>query len=154
MKAIIGRRSHSMLRCQITTHISSGQSQATATHSPTSRAILLYPPRRPVSHEHRGSQEKRFVMPREYTCSSIRCQRFYTEDLGEVVEHIRRAHDNGSLKRPQALGTPDAHGHVWYCFECESRSGNDHSSFNSDQAIWAHLSCRHEYCVSTIENLA
>lgn len=93
-------------------------------------------------------------MTREYGCTDIRCQRFYTEDLGEVIEHIRRAHNNGSLRRLHALGTRDTHGHLWYCYDCESRSGNDHSSFNSHQAMWNHLSHRHEHCVRTIENLA
>jgi hypothetical protein len=93
-------------------------------------------------------------MPREYGCADIRCQQFYSENLSGAIEHVRRAHSNGSLKRPHALDTPDTHGHLWYCFECESRSGNDHSSYDSDQAMWDHLSRRHEYCVSTIEKIA
>jgi hypothetical protein len=98
-------------------------------------------------------KKKNFIMPQGYGCADARCQHFYTEDLSGVIEHVRRAHNDGLLKRPHALGTPDTHGHLWYCFECDSRSGNDHSSYDSDQAMWDHLSRCHEYCVSTIENL-
>lgn len=70
--------------------------------------------------------------------------------LGEVIEHLRSKHLS-FIRRPNALGFSDSHGHVWYCFHCESKTGNDHRSFQSDKAMWDHLNDRHDHQLDGIK---
>ncbi|KAF2210294.1 hypothetical protein CERZMDRAFT_121893 [Cercospora zeae-maydis SCOH1-5] len=90
-------------------------------------------------------------MPGLFSCTDETCQWFYTEDLGEVLDHIRSTHRNGFVKRPSALGTPDSHGHRWYCFRCIGKLGKDHKSFDTHRAMWDHLNAAHDCCLDTIE---
>lgn len=73
-----------------------------------------------------------------YTC------RFHDEDfesMGDAIEHIRRRHVS-FIRRPGRVGCSDSHGHIWYCFDCETKI-NYHRSFDSDSAMWSHLKDRH-----------
>ncbi|KAE8346203.1 hypothetical protein BDV24DRAFT_124458 [Aspergillus arachidicola] len=73
-----------------------------------------------------------------YTCTQ------HDQDLwtqADVNEHLRK-HHAGFIWRPASLGIPDSHGHLWYCFGCESQF-NDHRSYNSDNAMFDHLRQRH-----------
>lgn len=75
---------------------------------------------------------------------------FETEiTLDGLIEHLRRVHHLGFIGRPGALGATDSHGHMWYCFECESDI-KDHRSFDSDKAMWNHLQQRHFYSLDDI----
>jgi hypothetical protein len=76
---------------------------------------------------------------------SSRCQSFCSADLGETIEHLRRDHQPSNIKRPQALGVSDSHGHVWYCHACKGKLGQDHRSYDSDQAMWDHVNQCHEH---------
>ena len=66
----------------------------------------------------------------------------YLSDLQEAIEHIRVYHLS-SITRPGRPGTVDTHGHMWYCWACESRSLKDHRSFDANEAMWEHLRSRH-----------
>ena len=74
-----------------------------------------------------------------------RCQPFSSDGLGEVIEHLRREHEPNNVKRPNALGIPDSHGHLWYCFGCTGAYGKDHKSFGSDRGMWDHLNQCHSH---------
>jgi hypothetical protein len=75
----------------------------------------------------------------EYTCTD------HEEDfcgMDEAIEHLRRHHAS-FIHRPGRLGAADSHGHIWYCFDCESKYLNNHRSFDSHKAMWNHLRDRH-----------
>ena len=63
-------------------------------------------------------------------------------DVRGAIEHIRRLHAS-FIERPKRPGEFDAHGHMWYCFECDTIN-KDHRSFNSDNAMWTHLRRNHD----------
>ena len=73
-----------------------------------------------------------------------RCRPFTSDDLGEAIEHLRRDHEPYHIKRPPAVGVSDSHGHVWYCYACEGKLGQDHMSYDSDRAMWDHLKQCHD----------
>jgi hypothetical protein len=67
-------------------------------------------------------------MPQLYACNDQLCQ--HDQDLyslDEVIEHLRKKHKLSFIKRPNRLGISDGHGHVWYCFQCEAKTGKDHT---------------------------
>lgn len=70
-------------------------------------------------------------------------------DRRAVIEHIRGSHVS-FIRRPGRPGEFDTHGHIWYCFDCESRNFNDHRSYNSDNAMWGHLTQAHNYVFDSI----
>jgi hypothetical protein len=63
-------------------------------------------------------------------------------DRRAVIEHIRGYHVS-FIRRPGRPGDVDSHGHMWYCFECDSRTLNDHWSYDSDNVMWGHLAQSH-----------
>jgi hypothetical protein len=67
------------------------------------------------------------------------CDGRYLWDLGQVIDHLRGVHGWRFIRRPYALGFSDSHGHLWYCFGCDTKLGKGHKSFRSDKAIWDHL---------------
>jgi hypothetical protein len=72
---------------------------------------------------------------------SKRCDRWAEDDLGAVIEHIRKKHGyHATIKRYGKVVEIDGHGHMWYFFQCE-RHSSDHKSFDSHQAFWDHLHC-------------
>ncbi|KAE8135277.1 hypothetical protein BDV38DRAFT_252924 [Aspergillus pseudotamarii] len=73
-----------------------------------------------------------------YACTE-HDQGFWTQ--ADVNEHLRKQHTS-FIKRPARLGIPDSHGHLWYCFGCESQF-NDHRSYGSDKAMFDHLRRSH-----------
>ncbi|CAG8952051.1 hypothetical protein HYFRA_00000787 [Hymenoscyphus fraxineus] len=100
-------------------------------------------------------------MSQKYTCKARRCQLFTADSdkpsinldtLDEVIEHLRSAHKLTYIRRPNRLGIPDTHGHLWYCFhvKCETREGKDHRSFRSDGAMWDHLNACHDWDIDGI----
>jgi hypothetical protein len=87
-----------------------------------------------------------------YACKDQLCQN--NQDLysvGEIIEHLRKKHKLLFIQRPNSLGIADSHGHVWYCFDCETKWGKDHRSFQSDKAMWHHLNDRHDYQLDKIK---
>lgn len=64
--------------------------------------------------------------------------------LNKTIEHLRAKHGLWFIIRPNRLGNPDSHGHVWYCFLCET-SHKDHRSFKSPNDMWKHLSHCHNH---------
>jgi hypothetical protein len=81
-----------------------------------------------------------------YECTGIyqKCHDFCTSGgLGDIFEHLRSSHALDFVRRPGAQGSFDSHGHLWYCFQCDGKSCKDHRSFDSDQAMWAHLDACH-----------
>lgn len=87
-----------------------------------------------------------------YTCEDQLCW----EDQGllslsETIEHLRTKHRLSFIRRPNSLGTSDSHGHVWYCFNCETDIGKDHRSFQSNKAMWDHLNDCHNYQLDNIK---
>ncbi|PGH30874.1 hypothetical protein GX50_06375 [[Emmonsia] crescens] len=84
-----------------------------------------------------------------YTCTEheIVCMA-----LDGVVEHLRAYHTQ-LIKRPGALGVQDSHGHMWYCFICDSDPFKDHRSYNSHTAMWAHLQHKHSSILDSIVRL-
>lgn len=111
---------------------------------------FIGPPRHHIS---KSLEWKHLKMTQGFGCKGDLCQRFYSEDLGHVVEHLRGTHGYRFFSRPHALGTPDSHGHLWWCYGCDGRSGNDHRSYNSGRAMWDHLNRCHDSCMDTIEIL-
>ena len=90
-------------------------------------------------------------MSHSYSCTESSCSDLYLDHLGEVIEHLRGIHGHSfMIRRPFALGMPDSHGNIWYCFGCEGKLGKDHRSFGSDKAMWNHLSALHDSCVDYI----
>jgi len=90
-------------------------------------------------------------MSHYFACNDPLCggdQDLYS--LSEVIEHLRTKHRIPFIRRPQRLGVPDSHGHVWYCFDCEAKSGKNHRSFQSSKAMWSHLNDRHDYQLDMI----
>jgi hypothetical protein len=83
------------------------------------------------------------------SCSS--CAENFS-DLEYAIEHVRKQHNN-DIRRPGAIGCTDSHGHLWYCFGCETAL-KDHKSFDSDEAMMAHLTACHEKCITHIDNLS
>jgi hypothetical protein len=81
---------------------------------------------------------------------SKKSQFWLSQDLGEVIEHLRRNHQPSNIKRPQALGVSTSHGHLWYCFGCGGRYGKDHKSFDSDRDMWEHISKCHDHWLEDI----
>ena len=72
------------------------------------------------------------------------CAEPLTGDKDDAIEHIRKCFNNGYfIRRPGAVGVSDSHGHIWYCFSCETKTKN-HRSFNSDAAMWQHLNDCHD----------
>jgi hypothetical protein len=82
-------------------------------------------------------------MSQSYTCKDTYCNSRYLWDLGQVIEHLRGAHGKSFLRRPCVLGILDSHGHLWYCFGCDTKLGKGYRSFRSDKTMWDHLNtCR------------
>lgn len=71
--------------------------------------------------------------------------------LGEAIEHLRTKHKLCFIRRPHSLGLSDSHGHVWYCFQCGTKTGKDYRSFQSHKAMWDHLNDRHNYQLDKIK---
>lgn len=97
-------------------------------------------------------REQQSTMPKVFSCEDRRCnekEKFH--DLGETIEHLRNDHKLSFIKRPFGLGVSDSHGHVWYCFQCNTDFGKDHRSYQSDQAMWDHLNNKHDHQFSVIE---
>lgn len=93
----------------------------------------------------------RAEMESVYECTDSFCkgnEKLY--ELGEIIEHLRGIHMRSFIVRPQRLGVPDWNGHVWYCFLCETKSGKDHRSFNTHDAMWKHLSDKHDHDLDNI----
>jgi hypothetical protein len=91
-------------------------------------------------------------LPTTYACKAKfpKCKTFSSSNLAEVIEHVRREHEPHNVKRPNALGSPDSHGHLWYYFWCTGAYGKDHRSFGSDQAMWNHLQQYHDHWLADI----
>jgi hypothetical protein len=53
----------------------------------------------------------------------------------KLAKHIRNKHGVDMRCTGQSC---DSHGHVWYCFKCETLL-KDHRSFNSDNAAFDHV---------------
>ena len=58
------------------------------------------------------------------------------ETIEDAIEHARKDHID--IRRPGAVGCSDSHGHVWYCFSCET-DWNDHRSFDSHEAMFRRM---------------
>ena len=54
----------------------------------------------------------------------------------DIAKHLRKKH---GVDIHTTTYDVDAHGHSWYCFSCNSKSGKNHRSFDSDQALFDHL---------------
>eukprot|EP01083_Nonionella_stella_P205404 748015_1 len=61
--------------------------------------------------------------------------------LGDIIETMRKSR-RSMIRGPGNLRIPDNHGHIWYCFECETPMKN-HRSFNSHEAMYAHIQSKH-----------
>ncbi|KKZ66223.1 hypothetical protein EMCG_08049 [[Emmonsia] crescens] len=72
--------------------------------------------------------------------------------LDGVVEHLRASHTQ-LIKRAGALGVQDSHGHMWYCFICDTDPFKDHRSYNSHTAMWTHLRDKHSSILGSIVRL-
>ena len=70
-------------------------------------------------------------------------------DLGDAIEHVRKNHFI-DIRRPGAVGHQDSHGHVWYCFQCETWP-KDHRSFGSNEAMLQHMQSCHGGVISLVE---
>lgn len=91
-------------------------------------------------------------MSQLYTCEDWLCQNDQDLDgVGEVIEHLRTKHGLSFIRRPQSLGVADSHGHIWYCFDCETKMGKNHKSFQSHTAMWDHLNACHDFQVDKIQ---
>jgi len=81
-------------------------------------------------------------MSQLYACEDQLCQHdlnlYY---LDEIIEHLRKKHLS-FIRRPRALGSRDSHGHLWYCYRCETEI-KDHRSFQSNKDMWKHLNSCH-----------
>ena len=86
-------------------------------------------------------------MSQTYVCTDKKCPDEYLDSLGEVIDHLRGTHR--IIQRPHALGVPDSHGHIWYCF-CFGQLSQYHKSFNSHRAMWDHLNSKHDDCLDYI----
>jgi hypothetical protein len=81
------------------------------------------------------------------SCSS--CAEIF-DDLEDAIEHVRQ-HHTSDIRRPGAVGCADSHGHLWYCFGCETTL-KDHRSFNSHEAMWSHLKNCHHFDIVRLED--
>ena len=68
----------------------------------------------------------------------------YLSTQGAAIDHLRGSHRFTWIRRPHAVGVADNHGHVWYCFKCLGKWGQDHRSFDSHRAMWDHLCDKHD----------
>ena len=59
-------------------------------------------------------------------------------EIHDIGKHLRKYH-----RLDIRLAESDSHGHSWYCFSCNSKSGKNHRSFDSDQALFDHLRTVH-----------
>ena len=66
--------------------------------------------------------------------------------LGDVIENCRRSNPS-SIRRPHSVGVQDTHGHIWYCFKCQTYPKN-HRSFNSHKEMHAHITKTHSEWIS------
>jgi hypothetical protein len=73
----------------------------------------------------------------------------YMESQDSLIEHLRGRHHAGFISRPGPVGYSDAHGHIWYCLDCESVY-KSHRSFDSSQAMLDHLRRCHEWIMDNI----
>ncbi|OJJ45028.1 hypothetical protein ASPZODRAFT_134461 [Penicilliopsis zonata CBS 506.65] len=80
-----------------------------------------------------------------YTCAD---HGDYFWSAAEILEHLRDHHAS-FIGQPGLPGVMDSHGHIWYCFECESHS-TKHRGFDSDQAMLDHLKQRHGNIMSSV----
>ena len=102
-----------------------------------------------VNFSHSSMQHKRTILIRQSSvamwmcahCPNSTCS-FCSEkfcDLENAIEHVRKCSNHSlDIRRPGAVGDSDSHGHVWYCFECET-DWKDHRSYNSSEAMYQHL---------------
>jgi hypothetical protein len=72
--------------------------------------------------------------------------------LQEVIEHLRGCHVS-FIGRPGSPGQVDGHGHMWYCFDCDSCTFSNHRSYDSDKAMWDHLNQNHDAITDCIVRL-
>ena len=72
-------------------------------------------------------------------CSKV-CTDAEFQSEYDLAKHLRKHH--GVDIHTSSYET-DSHGHSWYCFSCNSKSGKDHRSFDSDQALFDHLRTVH-----------
>jgi hypothetical protein len=87
-----------------------------------------------------------------YSCEDQLCREdLDLHSLGETIEHLRKKHRLSFIRRPGSLGTSDSHGHVWYCFDCETKAGKNHRSFQSNKAMWDHLNDHHNHQLDNIK---
>jgi hypothetical protein len=84
-------------------------------------------------------------MSKSYSCNDQGCKGSFLFDLGDVIDHLRFRHSMPFICRPHGSGTPDGHGNLWYCFQCNTKPGRDHRSFQSDEAMWNHLHACHKH---------
>ena len=91
-----------------------------------------------------------FVSCKDCTCTNFEVHmmcclgpevqaKFKIHDIGT---HLRKYH-RVDIRLAGCLEETNSHGHYWYCFSCNSKSGNDHRSFDSDQALFDHLRTVH-----------
>jgi hypothetical protein len=91
-------------------------------------------------------------MAQSWACNDSSCRYDFDspmdlDGLDEVIEHIRSIHKLSYLiRRQNAVGVPDNHGHLWYCFHpwCGARTEKGHKSFDSHKAMWNHLNDCHQ----------
>ena len=63
-------------------------------------------------------------------------------EILDIGKHLRKYH-RVDIRLAGCLEETDSHGHSWYCFSCNSKSGKNHRSFDSDQALFDHLRTVH-----------
>jgi hypothetical protein len=83
-------------------------------------------------------------MPQLYYCQGQGCD-YGPYQLDETIEYIRSKHQLYFIQRPNKVGVPDLHGHLWYCFKCDTRMGKGHRSYQTHKAMWDHLNHCHNY---------
>ena len=89
---------------------------------------------------------KMFVSCKDCTCHNFQIHMMCClepEDqakfkIDEIATHLHK-HHQVDIRLAGCVEETDSHGHYWYCFTCNSKSGNDHRSFDSDQALFDHL---------------
>jgi hypothetical protein len=80
----------------------------------------------------------------DYACIKCTAARKHETHAGLMLmlEHARKCSGGADIRRGR-LGEPDAHGHLWYCFSCDNKTGKGHKSFDSDQGMCDHLRAVH-----------